>query len=181
MKYYIDTLELTKNCTYTENAVEKFLESSVANSVINDVIVFYENSAQITENEDNKNTFLFSNMIFSNLCRSKKGFAYLFNKIGLIKFLNIAKVSDNIDILTAVMETLVNYFQNETTNNHSELIDDILIVIKKCLIFEARTLNLISCCYMLSGLIYNFEIMDKMIPLSIKHNFKIRFGKFDRQ
>ena len=166
VKFYINTLELTKNCTNSENAIEKFIESSVSDNVINDVLILYENSDQITENEENKSTFLFSNGIFSNLCRSKKGFDFLFNKIGLNKFINIAKLTDNIDILIAVMQTLVSYFSNESTQDHSGIIDDILIVIKKCLNFEGRTSNLVSCCYKLSGLIYNVEIMEKILQLS---------------
>ena len=64
VKFYINTLELTKNCTNSENAIEKFIESSVSDNVINDVLILYENSDQITENEENKSTFLFQMEFF---------------------------------------------------------------------------------------------------------------------
>ena len=179
VKYYIDTLELSKNCTNSENAILTFIDSDVANDVVNEVIILYENSEKITENQDNKSIFLFSNGIFSNLCRSKKGFTYLFNKIGLIKFITIAKLTDNLDILSAVVGLLVNYFQNET-KEHQDLIDDILIVIKKCLVFVGRTCDLLDDCYMLSGLIYNTDLIEKMIPLSKIINY-IRSDQLDKQ
>jgi hypothetical protein len=167
-KFYIDSLELSKNCTNSENAIIVFIDNTVAENIINEVINLYENSQLITENDDNKSIFLFSNGIFSNLCRSKKGFEWLFNKIGLAKFINIAKLTDNLDILSAVMQLLVNYFQNESPKEDlTPLLDDIFTVIKKCLNFEGRTENLITCSYLLSGLIYKLDFMERMIPISI--------------
>lgn len=167
VRFYIDTLELSKNCTYSENAILVFIESLVADNIINEVITFYENSQLITENEDNKSIFLHSNGVFSNLCRSKKGFEWLFNKIGLAKFINIAKVTDNLDILTAVMQLLVNYFENDGNKEEvAPLYDDIFTVIKKCLNFEGRTARLITYNYLLSGLIYSIDVMERMIPIS---------------
>jgi len=89
-KFYIDSLEISKNCTLSENAISPLIKSPVSEYIINQVINLYENTESIATDPEMKSIFIRSNAIFSNLCKSKEGFNYHFNKIGLEKFLSIA-------------------------------------------------------------------------------------------
>jgi len=106
IRYYLDSLEIAKNCTGNDSGVSLFLSSSVCDNIINDVVKLYDNPDEINNSNDTKLIFGYSNSIFSNLCRSKDGFNYLYNKIGLDKLLSIAKLTNNLDILAAVLQAI---------------------------------------------------------------------------
>ncbi len=175
-KFYIDSLEISKNCTTSENAINPFIISPVSEYIINQVISLYENTDAIASDSEMKAIFIQSNAIFSNLCKSKEGFNYLFKKIGLEKFLNIAKLTNNLDILTAVLETLVNFLQNN--NDVSGFLNDILAILAKCLSIPNKTDRFATFCFLLAGLVYTPDLMEQMQPLELVQAINKEFDSF---
>ena len=156
----MDCLEIIKSCTKSDNSISSFFSFPISDKIINHVTNFYE----ITD--ENKEEFIQSNLIFANLCKSSIGFTHIFNKIGLERLLTIAKNTCDIDILSAIMDSLVTYIQNQ--NDFSEIIGDLLTIIGKCILLTNRTSKLMTNCYLLSGIIYSQEISEYFDQLGIK-------------
>ena len=175
-KIYIICLEISNNCTNSENAIIPFISSSVSSKIIDEVLELYNNIETITSNPDIKSIFLNSNEIFSNLCKSTQGFEFLFNKIGLENLLNISKLTTNTDILSAVLETLVNFVQNN--NDVSEFISDILTILAKCLAIPNKSSKFISFCYLLAGLIYCEDLREFIQPLGLVNSMNKEFDSY---
>jgi hypothetical protein len=178
MKFYIDSLDIAKNCTFSESSIPVFLDSKISTPIVEEVISLYEKPEIISSNPDLKSLFFFSNMIFSNLCRSRRGFGYLVNQIGLEKLIEIGKKTANVDILSAIVEMLVNYIQNHTKDQIAGLIKDILVVLSKCINLPARTSKLTSACLVLAGLVYSPEVMDALSRLNLIQVMHTDFDRF---
>ncbi len=134
-------------------------------NIINDLLALYNDPESINASSDSKHVFGFSNAIFSNLCKAKEGFNFLYNKIGLDKFLSIAKMTDNLDILAAVLQAIVNYLQSGKDFNG--IINDVMRILNKCLKFPNKTASVMSKLLLISGLIYSLQIIDNMKKLNL--------------
>ena len=69
-KIYIICLEISNNCTNSENAIIPFISSSVSSKIIEEVLELYNNIETITSNPDIK-SFLQNSIRFSKLLRIK--------------------------------------------------------------------------------------------------------------
>jgi hypothetical protein len=194
INFYIDALDIIKNCTYSENSIPVFIGSSAAEPIVKEVLHLYENPEVLNHNQDIKKLFFNSNMIFSNLCRYKKGFQYLFNKIGMEKLISVGRKTSHVDILTAIVEMLVNYMQNSNQSGQKEnaaekenslklqdsFSKEVLSILSKCLNLNSnqKTGKLISSCLNLAGLIYKPEISNEIIKLDLIKSIYSDFDKY---
>lgn len=176
IRYYLDSLEIAKNCTGNDSGVSLFLSSSVCDNIINDVVKLYDNPDEINNSNDTKLIFGYSNSIFSNLCRSKDGFNYLYNKIGLDKLLSIAKLTNNLDILAAVLQAIVNYLQ--TNNDFTPKIKEILEIVQKSLGLNNKTSAIMSRVLLICGLVYSPQILENILSLNLVKVIASDFDKF---
>jgi len=176
IRYYLDSLEITKNCTTNDSGIALLLTSSICDNVIDEVVRLYDNPEEINQNSDVKHIFGFSNSIFSNLCKSKDGFNYLYNKIGLDKLLRIAKMTNNLDILSAILQAIVNYLQSG--KDYSAIVKDIMEILNKCLNIKDKTSTVMSKLLLIGGLIYSPQIIDQMKALNLVKIISSDFDKF---
>jgi hypothetical protein len=92
---YLSALEVLKNCTYSENAVEDFLLSVYYEIFIEEISDFYENMSKVNENKENRECFYYDNIILDNIIKTNKGFESILNNLGVDKVLLIAKNTGN--------------------------------------------------------------------------------------
>ena len=133
---YLIALDVLKNCTYSENAVQIFILSSYYDFFIEEILKFYENIETINENEENKKCFSYYNVILSNIIKFSQGFESLNNKIGIEKILMIGKVSENENVWENIISNLNLKLENQKPNqelNLEQIINDILLICKKVL------------------------------------------------
>ena len=139
---YLSTLDVVKNCTYCENAVQELTSSSYFDLFIEEILKFYENLETIKDNKDNMICFYYDNIILNNITKYNQGYESLYNKIGFEKILNIAKNTNNINMLNFIIISLNNKLENSKEKDElkiSELIKDIIFICKK--IFDLDSEN----------------------------------------
>ena len=139
---YLSALDVVKNCTYCENAVQELTSSSYFDLFIEEILKFYENLETIKDNKDNMICFYYDNIILNNITKYNQGYESLYNKIGFEKILNIAKNTNNINMLNFIIISLNNKLENSKEKDElkiSELIKDIIFICKK--IFDLDTEN----------------------------------------
>ena len=139
---YLSALDVVKNCTYCENAVQELTSSSYFDLFIEEILKFYENLETIKDNKDNMICFYYDNIILNNITKYNQGYESLYNKIGFEKILNIAKNSNNINMLNFIIISLNNKLENSKEKDElkiSELIKDIIFICKK--IFDLDSEN----------------------------------------
>ena len=139
---YLSALDVVKNCTYCENAVQELTLSSYFDLFIEEILKFYENLETIKDNKDNMICFYYGNIILNNITKYNQGYESLYNKIGFEKILNIAKNTNNINMLNFIIISLNNKLENSKEKDElkiSELIKDIIFICKK--IFDLDSEN----------------------------------------
>ena len=139
---YLSALDVVKNCTYCENAVQELTSSSYFDLFIEEILKFYENLETIKDNKDNMICFYYDNIILKNITKYNQGYESLYNKIGFEKILNIAKNTNNINMLNFIIISLNNKLENSKEKDElkiSELIKDIIFICKK--IFDLDSEN----------------------------------------
>ena len=139
---YLSALDVVKNCTYYENAVQELTLSSYFDLFIEEILKFYENLETIKDNKDNMICFYYDNIILNNITKYNQGYESLYNKIGFEKILNIAKNTNNINMLNFIIISLNNKLENSKEKDElkiSELIKDIIFICKK--IFDLDSEN----------------------------------------
>ena len=157
---YLATLDVLKNCTWSENAVNLLIESPILDKLIEEVLMLYDNSEQLNDNEQVMTCFLYDNINFSNVCKTKKGFDVIFKKIGVEKLIDLAKKTGNIDFLTSIVEMLINYTnenndKEEENENNNKIYAEITDICVKCLNIENSSENLFTKTLRLIGNVYN--------------------------
>ena len=139
---YLSALDVVKNCTYCENAVQELTSSSYFDLFIEEILKFYENLETIKDNKDNMICFYYDNIILNNITKYNQGYESLYNKIGFERILNIAKNTNNINMLNFIIISLNNKLENSKEKDElkiSELIKDIIFICKK--IFDLDSEN----------------------------------------
>jgi len=139
---YLSALDVVENCTYCENAVQELTSSSYFDLFIEEILKFYENLETIKDNKDNMICFYYDNIILNNITKYNQGYESLYNKIGFEKILNIAKNTNNINMLNFIIISLNNKLENSKEKDElkiSELIKDIIFICKK--IFDLDSEN----------------------------------------
>lgn len=139
---YLSALDVVKNCTYCENAVQELTSSSYFDLFIEEILKFYENLETIKDNKDNMICFYYDNIILNNITKYNQGYESLYNKIGFEKILNIAKNTNNINMLNFIIISLNNKLENSKEKDElkiSELIKDIIFICTK--IFDLNSEN----------------------------------------
>ena len=139
---YLSALDVVKNCTYCENALQELTSSSYFDLFIEEILKFYENLETIKDNKDNMICFYYDNIILNNITKYNQGYESLYNKIGFEKILNIAKNTNNINMLNFIIISLNNKLENSKEKDElkiSELIKDIIFICKK--IFDLDSEN----------------------------------------
>ena len=95
-----DILQCTSN---SENCIPLIINSSVFPEITSEYINFYNSADLLADNPINQKLFLYDNIIFSNVCKSKKGFDLIFNEIGLEKIIDIGYNTNNIFLLESII------------------------------------------------------------------------------
>ena len=160
---YLATLDVLKNCTWSENAVALLIESPILDKLIEEVLMLYDNSEQLNDNDQVMTCFLYDNINFSNVCKTKKGFDVIFKKIGIEKLIDLAKKTGNIDFLTSIIEMLINYTnenndksdENEDNKKNDKIYSEITDICVKCFNIENSSESLFTKTLRLTGNIYN--------------------------
>ena len=185
-KVYLNSLDVLKNCTWSENAVLSLIETNLFDKLIDELIKFYNNPELLSENEDNLDCFFYDNIILSNISKVNKGFEAIFNKIGIEKLLKICKNTGNTYFLTSCVMVLNNYLENGKMNNNEfnlnnqELISDILEICKKGFNSNVNELNdnLFFKTIKLIGNIYNDYSKDFIGQMDIVQIINSTFDKY---
>jgi hypothetical protein len=147
-----DILQCTSN---SENCIPLIINSSVFPEITSEYINFYNSADLLADNPINQKLFLYDNIIFSNVCKSKKGFDLIFNEIGLDKIIDIGYNTNNIFLLESIILMLINYVNNNNLDKISiHILEDMLNIINKvlCLNTEDKTALLLSHTYNLISL-----------------------------
>ena len=160
-----DILQCTSN---SENCIPLIINSSVFPEITSEYINFYNSADLLADNPINQKLFLYDNIIFSNVCKSKKGFDLIFNEIGLDKIIDIGYNTNNIFLLESIILMLINYVNNNNLDKISiHILEDMLNIINKvlCLNTEDKTALLLSHTYNLISLIY---VISRLVPYFYK-------------
>ena len=150
-------------------------------STIDEVTKLYDKPELIASNNDVEKLFNSDNEIFSNLCKDKKTFGDIFDKIGLDKLLDIGKKSTNPNLLTAILNMLSNYINNNPNQEDisPEILEPALEIMKKCGTLEERTAPLMSKMLLLSSKLYsNEKIKPKIDELNLVEGMNKDIDKF---
>lgn len=179
MHFQVGSKDTMKNCSNSENAVPIILDSPLLDKLIEETLELYEHPEILSTNPDMKKIFLYDNIIFSNICKNKKGFEAVFNKIGLDKLLILGKKTGNIDLLEAIITMLINYLRHTDKEGLSDAFwSDVLLIINKCLNLKDRSPSLIAKTMILISLMF----MPKLIPfiekLDLINHLNYDFDKF---
>jgi hypothetical protein len=175
LKIYGQCIDVAKNCTYSENAIPSFLTSCIADQIVNEVLWVYT-KPELLQDQDVMQIFVNSNQVFSSLCRSKKGFAYLSHKLNEQKLLEIATKTLNMDILAAILEMFTNYVQ-KTEELANELFNELLGLLIKCFNLTHKTRKLMVNALILAGMLYREHHKDQMAKLDL---IKVTTNEFDK-
>lgn len=178
--FEVNSKSVLQACSNSENAIPIISESPVLDSTIDEVTKLYDKPELIASNDDVKKLFNSDNEIFSNLCKDKKTFGDIFDKIGLDKLLEIGKKSTNPNLLAAILNMLDNYINNNPNQEEipQEIIEPALEIMKKCGSSEERT-ALMSKMLHLSGKLYSSEkIKPKIDELNLIEGMNKDIDKF---
>ena len=183
---YLSSLDVIKNCTWSENAVLSLIETKLFDQIIDEVIKFYNNPELLSENDDNKICFFYDNIILTNISKVNKGFEAIYNKIGIEKLLKICKNTGNLYFLTSCVMVLNNYIENAKLSNNEfnfnkpELIGDILEICQKGFNSNINELNenLFFKTMKLIGNIYNENSMNYIAQMDIVQIINLTFDRY---
>ena len=142
----VSSKNVLQACSNSDNAIPIIAESPVFDSTIGEVLNLYNKPELIAANGDVQKIFLYDNVIFSNLCKDKKAFDKIFNKIGLDKLLNLGKKTGNVNLLDACMNMLKNYIKNTPDKEKipPEVLDTTFQILDKCIKLKDRNAPLMS-------------------------------------
>ena len=180
---YLSALDVVKNCTYCENAVQELTSSSYFDLFIEEILKFYENLETIKDNKDNMICFYYDNIILNNITKYNQGYESLYNKIGFEKILNIAKNTNNINMLNFIIISLNNKLENSKEKDElkiSELIKDIIFICKKIFDLDSenkKVENIIQIFNLISKL-YTKENESLFTDLNIIKMINTSFDKY---
>jgi len=175
---YLETLDIAKNCTFSENSVPIFISSIIAEKILSDIIEMYDKPEIIANNLDMRIKFKYTNNIFSNLCKFSKGFNFVFEKLGMSKLIDLAKKTYNEIILEAVLEMILNYVLNHDKEKITNILDDIFNILYKVFkVFEKDqdTIDLLIKGLLLLGNISNDETSEKIAQYELP-NFLMKYN-----
>ena len=178
--FAVNSKNVLQACSNSDNAVPIISESKVLDSTINEVMKLYEKPDLIASNDDVKKLFNYDNVIFSNLCKDKKTFGDIFNKIGLDKLLSIGKKSNNPNLLNAILNMLKNYVNNSPNKDEipEEIIEPTFDIMKKCGNLQNKTAPLMSKVLLLSGKLYNDKYRNKIDDMNLIEGMNKDIDKF---
>ena len=179
--FAVNSKNVLQACSNSDNAIPIISESPVLDSTIEEVTKLYDKPEVIAKNEDVKKLFNYDNLIFSNLCKDKKTFGDIFNKIGLDKLLDIGKKSSNPNLLDAILNMLNNYIKNAEKKEDipEEILEPTLEIMKKCGTLDQRTAPLMSKVLLLSGKLYNEKLKPKIDSLNLVDGMNKDIEKFE--
>ena len=156
-------------CSNSPNAIQIISESPVFDSTINEVTQLYEKPKLLATNNEIQKLFLYDNVIFSNLCKNKTAFEQIFNKIGLNKLLSLGQKTDNINLLDAILNMIINYVKNTPNKDDipPETLDAIFSVLDRCINLRDRTPELMTKVLDLSSNLYTKKISPRVDNLNL--------------
>ena len=162
--------EIIQNCSQSENSIPIIIESPIFNSIIEEVLMLYEKPEILSSNEEIRRIFLYDNIIFSTICRNKKGTEKVFEKIGgMEKLIDLGKKTGNEHLLETIFIILINYIKNSPNLDEikEDFWNDIFILINICFDLKNKTSSLISKVYELISLIYIPKLKSKIEQMKI--------------
>ena len=180
---YLSALEVLKNCTYSENAVEDFLLSIYYEIFIEEISGFYENMSTVNENKENRECFYYDNIILDNIIKTNQGFESILNNLGFDKVLLIAKNTGNANMWYSTIVYLNNKTKDPKEKKEElidKLINDILVLAKKVFDVNPDEMkeNLLSETLNLLANVYNKKNEESFNKLNIVNILNATFDKF---
>jgi len=158
-----ENLDIIKNCTTSESAIPLFISSQVADKIILEIFDIYKNPNIIQNDENLRSKFRSSNKIFSNLCQNKKGFNFVFDKLGLEKLLELAKNTYDETIIDSILEMIINFINNNTKSEIEKYLMNIFMIVKKAYkIFDnnREKVDLLTNAILIIGLLCSDETQE---------------------
>jgi hypothetical protein len=174
---YSQCIDVLKNCTYSENAIPVFLSSTISDLLVIEVVKVYF-KPELLSDPDVKQVFQYSNAVFSNLCKNKKGFSYLCSKLNQQKLLEIAEKTYNMDIIAAILEMFFNYIRNNSDEEINPFADALINLLLKSFSLSRKTDKLLINSFLLTGVLYKNDYRDKMSKLEVVKITNNEFEKF---
>ena len=167
-------------CSNSKNALPIIAESPIFDSIIDEVLKLYDQPGLIASNGDVQKIFLYDNVIFSNLCKDKKAFDKIFDKIGLDKLLTLGKKTGNVNLLDAILNMVKNYIKNKPKEEvPEEMYDTIFQILDKCKNLRDRTAPLMSKVLDIGSNLYNNDkLKPKVEKLGLLKSINNDFPKF---
>lgn len=159
LKYYLlnDALTCAKLGTTTTNGINSFIKSQAADIILDDLIEKYDKIDSLSANDSIRKMFIVSNGIFMNLCKTKEGFDFVFEKIGLSKLLEISKRTQNTDILGSIQQTILNFLKSG--NSLGDLTQEVANFNLKCAKNSKKTPKMLTDALLIAGsLVGNSDI-----------------------
>ena len=148
INFYTDVIEILKLLTLSLNSIDTFIKSPSATIILKEFIELLTNNDNYS-NELGK-TLYSLNELFNNLCRSKKGFEFIFEKIGIEPLLILSKKTNSVQILSALQSTILNFII-EDKNKFIGMIKDISEFNAKCSQLPNKTSIILNDCFLLAG------------------------------
>ena len=145
----IDALQSAKLCTTSPNAINSFIKSNAANTVLDDMLKRYTDMEVLVTNDALKKIFILANGVFTNLCKTKEGFDFVFDKIGLGKLLEMSKRTHSPEILGTIQSTILNYIKSG--NSVGSLIQEISAFNLKCAKLHKKTPKMLVDALLIAG------------------------------
>ena len=156
LKFNLNTKNVLADCSHSESTIPSFFDSTSLTGIIDEVLALYEHPEVISINEDMKKIFLCDNIIFSNVCKTKKGFELIFNKIGMEKLIELGHKTGNVTLLEAIINMLVNYVKNYPNKDEikPEFWESVLDLMRRCYKLKDRSPVLLKNVFDLVSLMY---------------------------
>ena len=166
-KLYMGCLDVLKNCCLTDTVSIMLIDSSILDTLLDELLDFYANADKLKQNENMPKYFFLENALFANILKTQKGFETFLNKVPIDKLIFIGKNTGNIDLLVNIIKMIVDYLTVKKAKLTDEQIMDVLPICKKGLTSAEATQGLISKSFTLTGLIYNEKTKEKIAELNL--------------
>ena len=169
----VGSKDVLQACSNSEDAIPFIRDSQVLMDVIEELDKLYDKPNLVKGDDKVAKCFLADNVIFSNVCKDKKGLEVIMNKLGLEKLLSLAKKTANSNLLDGILSLLIKYVKNAQDKDKipNNIIDGIFNILDKCINLKGgKTPKLMSKCLILGGLLYNTKHGPKVDNIDLVKN-----------
>ena len=169
----VEAKDVLQACSNSEDAKPFIRDSNVLMDIIGELNVLYDKPDLVKSNDNIGKCFLYDNVIFSNLCKDKKGLDVILGQLGLEKLMSFGQKTGNSNLLEGILSMLINYVKNAQNKDDipQDIIDSVFEILDKCMNLKVgKTPQIMSKCLILGGLLYSSKHAPKIDNIDLIKN-----------